>query len=209
RGARHAHQRARRARCRQAPSNSHVVDSSAMPAREQTLDSLAYWLRDVFHIIMMFGALIVLFPIVAALLFWLVAWPLAGFINMEAAVGVPAAHTESVHQFQHLWARAIAFVVIYGAVGWLLRAWVLQERKRSTPARRRRGTSSTARRSRIAMRPGRRHQRRRPRRRPATRGAHQGRRRRAGAPDQEHAPGAPGSTEGFGRGAPGLHAPRR
>jgi len=100
-----------------------------MPAREQTLDSLAYWLRDVFHIIMMFGALIVLFPIVAALLFWLVAWPLAGFINMEAAVGVPAAHTESVHQFQHLWARAIAFVVIYGAVGWLLRAWVLQERK--------------------------------------------------------------------------------
>ena len=53
-----------------------MIDSSAMPAREQTLDSLAYWLRDVFHIIMMFGALIVLFPIFAALLFWLAARPL-------------------------------------------------------------------------------------------------------------------------------------
>ena len=97
-------------------------------ARERTLDSLAYWLRDVFHIIMWLGALLVILPVAAGLLFWLFVWPVTGFIDIEARLKSQAADAAGL-QFWYLWAQAVAFLAIYGAVGWLLRAWVLQERK--------------------------------------------------------------------------------
>jgi len=96
------------------------------------LDGAADVSRSSLGIVLGVGGFLLALPFFFGLAFWLLVWPVSGFIDIEAMLrkGTTGAGSAG-DQFWAYWAQALVFLVIYGSVAWPLRAMFVERVPRS------------------------------------------------------------------------------